>query len=67
MDGRHFLVVRRCLDNPDELAYSLVFAPLDTPLSSMVQAIGARWHVEEDLQATKALGLDQYEVRGYRG
>jgi hypothetical protein len=33
----------------------------------MVQAIGARWHVEEDLQTTKALGLDQYEVRSYVG
>jgi hypothetical protein len=33
----------------------------------MVQAIGCRWHIEEDLQASKALGLDQYEVRSYRG
>ncbi|GCE15027.1 hypothetical protein KTT_48860 [Tengunoibacter tsumagoiensis] len=32
----------------------------------MVQAIGARWRIEEDLEACKALGLDQYEVRGYR-
>src|SRR5712692_5099328 len=66
-DGRHWLVVRRCLDDPNELAYYLVWAPPETPLPIMVQAIGARWHVEEDLQATKALGLDQYEVRSYRG
>ncbi len=33
----------------------------------MVQAIGARWCIEEDLQATKALGLDHYEVRSYLG
>jgi len=33
----------------------------------MVQAIGARWHIEEDLEATKDLGLDQYEVRSYVG
>jgi hypothetical protein len=58
-DGRHFLVIRRCLDDPDELAYYLVFAPPATPLSTIVQAIGARWHIEEDLQACKALGLDQ--------
>ena len=45
-DGRHFLVVRRCLDNPDELAYYLVYAPLDTSLTTIVQAIGARWHIE---------------------
>ena len=46
VDGRHWLVVRRCLDDPDELAYYLVYAPLDTPLPTMVQAIGARWHIE---------------------
>ena len=45
-DGRHWLVVRRCLDDPDELAYFLVWAPPDTPLPTMVQAIGARWHIE---------------------
>ena len=67
VDGRHFLVIRRCLDNPDELAYFLVFAPPETSLSTMVQAIGARWHIEEDLEASKALGLDQYEVRSYLG
>jgi SRSO17 transposase len=67
VDGRHWLVVRRCLDNPDELAYFLVWAPPETPLSTMVQAIGARWRIEEDLQASKALGLDQSEVRSYLG
>lgn len=67
VDGRHWLVVRRCLDDPDELASYLVYAPLQTPLSIMVQAIGARWHIEEDLQANKALGLDQSEVRSYQG
>jgi SRSO17 transposase len=66
-DGRHFLVVRRCVDSPTELAYYLVFAPPTTPLSTMVQAIGARWHIEEDLQASKALGLDHSEVRSYLG
>ncbi len=66
-DERHWLVIRRCLDDPTELAYYLVFAPLATPLCTLVQAIGTRWHIEEDLQATKALGLDQYEVRSYVG
>lgn len=66
-DGRHWLVVRRCLDDPHELAYFLVWAPPDTPLPTMVQAIGGRWHIEEDLQAGKDLGLDHYEVRSYLG
>ena len=67
VDHRHFLVLRRCLDDPSELAYYLVFAPLATPLPLMVQAIGGRWHIEEDLQVSKDLGLDQYEVRSYLG
>ncbi len=66
-DGRHWLLVRRCLDEPTELSYYLLWAPLGTPLSTMVQAVGCRWHIEEDLEATKDLGLDQYEVRSYLG
>ncbi len=67
VDGRHWLVFRRCLDDPHELAYYLLWAPADTPLSPMVRAIGARWHIEEDLEVSKDLGLDQYEVRSYLG
>lgn len=66
-DGRHWLVVRRCLDASQELAYYLVFAPPATPLSTMIQAIGARWHIEEDIEIAKDLGLDHYEVRSYGG
>jgi SRSO17 transposase len=66
-DGRHWLVMRRCLDDPTALASYLVWAPPDTSLPTMVQAIGARWHIEEDLEATKDLGLDHYEVRSYLG
>ena len=47
VDARHFLVFRRCLDDPTEMTYYLVWAPPDTPLSLIVQAIGARWHIEE--------------------
>jgi SRSO17 transposase len=66
-DGRHFLVIRRCLDDPGQLTSYLVFAPPSTPLSLIVQAIGARWRIEEDLEASKDLGLDQYEVRSFPG
>ncbi len=68
VDQRHWLVFRRCLDDPTHVAYYLVFTPLAaTPLPIIVQAIGARWCIEEDLQASKDLGLDQYEVRSYLG
>jgi SRSO17 transposase len=67
VDDRHFLVFRRCLDDASQVTSYLVFALPDTPLPIIVQAIGGRWHIEEDLQATKDLGLDQYEVRSYLG
>ena len=67
VDARHFLVVRRDLGHPDQLDYYLVFAPEATTLATIVEAIGARWRIEEDLQTNKELGLDQYEVRSYLG
>ena len=67
VNGRQWLVFRRCLDEPHEVAYYWVWAPADTPLALMVQAIGARWRIEEDLEAAKDLGLDHYEVRSYLG
>ncbi len=66
-DGRHWLLIRRCLDDPKQKAYYFVFAPRGTTLKEMVKAIGARWRVEEDFQTSKAMGLDQYEVRSWIG
>jgi SRSO17 transposase len=63
VDGCHWLLIRRCVNDPQEKAYYLVFAPPATTLQEMVWAIGKRWHIEEDLEATKDLGLDQYEDR----
>src|SRR5205085_9759127 len=67
VDGRHFLVVRRCLDDPTQLTYYLVSAPLGATLPIIVQAIGTRWRIEEDLEVSKDLGLDHYEIRSYLG
>jgi SRSO17 transposase len=66
-DGRHWLLIRRSLTDPREQAYSFVFAPKGTTLQAMVEAIGARWHIEEDFETTKDMGLDQYEVRSWIG
>jgi len=66
-DGRHWLLMRRSLTDPREKAYYFVFAPPGTTLCEMVQAIGARWHIEEDFETTKEMGLDQYEVRSWIG
>ncbi len=66
-DGRHWLLIRRSLSDPREKAYSFVFAKARTTLCEMVQASGARWHIEEDLENAKDLGLDHYEVRSFVG
>jgi len=62
-DGRHSLLIRRSLTDPNEKASYFVFAPKGTTLPEMVAAIGARWHIEEDFENAKDLGLDHYEVR----
>jgi SRSO17 transposase len=67
LDGRHFLVFRRSLDDASQITFYLVWTLPDTPLPTIVQAIGARWHIEEDLETNKDLGLDHYEVRSYVG
>ncbi len=66
-DGRHWLLMRRSLIDPREKAYYFVFAPPGTTLGEMVKAIGARWHIEEDFETSKEMGLDQYEVRIWIG
>jgi SRSO17 transposase len=66
-DGRHWLLIRRSLTDPNEKAYYFVFAPKGTTLPEMVKAIGARWHIEEDFENAKDMGLDHYEVRNFTG
>jgi SRSO17 transposase len=60
----HWLLVRRSLAKPDELAYYVVFGPAGTTRPEAVQVAGARWAVEEAIETSKGeVGLDQYEVR----
>ncbi len=41
-DGRHFLLMRRSISDPQEKRYYFVFAPPGTTLQEMVKAIGER-------------------------
>jgi SRSO17 transposase len=66
-DGCHWLLIRRSISDPQEKRYYFVFAPQGTTLQEMVQAIGARWRIEEDFENAKDLGLDHYEVRSFVG
>jgi SRSO17 transposase len=60
----HWLLVRRSISRPEELAYYVVFAPQGTALPELVRVAGSRWAIEECLESAKGeVGLDQYEVR----
>ena len=60
----HWLLVRRSIRKPEELAYYVVFCPEGSPLSELVRVAGSRWAIEECLESAKGeVGLDQYEVR----
>jgi SRSO17 transposase len=61
----HYLLVRRSIEDPSELAYYVVFARrAGLTLDTLVQVAGSRWHIEAAFEAAKgACGLDEYEVR----
>ncbi len=64
----HWLLARRSLSHPEELAYYFVFGPADTLLAEVVQVAGARWQVEQAFELAKQeVGLDEYEVRHWQG
>jgi SRSO17 transposase len=63
-----WVLARRSLARPDEIAYYLAYAPADTAVAELVRIAGTRWAIEEAFQAAKnECGLDQYEVRRYPG
>jgi SRSO17 transposase len=64
--GGYWLLVRRSIGDPTDLAYYLCCGPEDTPLRELVRVAGARWAIEETFQSAKGqVGLDQYQVRRY--
>jgi SRSO17 transposase len=63
-----WLLFRRNLKNPQELAYYIVFCPDETTLQEIVKVAGSRWTIEECFGVSKGeVGLDHYEVRSYVG
>jgi SRSO17 transposase len=60
----YWLLVRRSLADPTDLAYYVCFCPAETSLEQLAQVAGTRWAIEESFESAKgAVGLDQYEVR----
>jgi SRSO17 transposase len=65
---RRWLLVRRRLSEPTELAAYAVFAPQDTPLDAGVRVAGARWTIASGFEAAKSdVGLDHDAVRSWTG
>lgn len=64
----HWLLARRSLADPAELAYYVGFGPAATPLAELVRVAGTRWAIEGGFEATKAeVGLDHDQVRRWEG
>jgi SRSO17 transposase len=62
-----WLLIRRNLLDPSKRAYYRAAGPASTQLSDLVRVAGSRWKIEEGLEEAKGeVGLDQYEVRGFR-
>lgn len=63
-----WFLARRSLDDPEELAYYVVFAPQSTTLAVAVRVAGTRWVIETGFEAVKGeAGLDEYETRSWTG
>lgn len=63
-----WVLARRSLAEPTEIAYYLAFGPADASVAGLVRVAGRRWTIEEALEVAKnEVGLDQYEVRRWDG
>jgi SRSO17 transposase len=61
-----WLLIRRSISDPDELAFYLGFGPAGTTIDQLARVAGARWAIEECFQTAKnEVGLDHYQVRRY--
>jgi SRSO17 transposase len=62
----YWLLVRRSLAHPAELAYYVCYGPSSVTLADLARVAGVRWSIEEGFERAKDdVGLDQYEVRRY--
>jgi len=61
---RRWLLVRRSIDEPDDVAYYIAFGPQATTTADLVHLCSQRWQIEECFaQAKGEAGMDHYEVR----
>ena len=59
-----WLIARRSISDPTDIAYYLSNAPVDTPLLKLARVASTRYTVEQCIEEAKGeTGLDEYEVR----
>lgn len=64
----YWLLARRSLKDPTDIAYYLCHASPRTGLGKLVTVAGTRWAIEETFQTGKGeTGLDHYQVRQWTG
>lgn len=62
------MLVRRSLDDPEELAYYVAAGPRRTTLTQLARTAGSRWPIEGAFESAKQeSGLADYEVRSWTG
>jgi SRSO17 transposase len=63
-----WLLVRRSIEDPDELTAYTVFSAEGTTLEELAKVAGMRWRVEIGFEEAKGeVGLSHYEVRSWVG
>jgi SRSO17 transposase len=63
-----WLLIRRGVVTPEDVAYFACGGPPATTLAELVRVAGARWAIEDLFELAKGdCGLDEYEVRGWTG
>jgi SRSO17 transposase len=63
----HWLLARRSITDPTEIAYYVCYGPRRSTLLDLAWIAGARWRIEECFQQAKnEAGLDHYQVRSWR-
>jgi SRSO17 transposase len=63
----YWLLARRSLRDPDEIAYYACYGPRRTSTAGLAAVAGSRWHIEECFQQAKGeAGLDHYQARAWR-
>jgi SRSO17 transposase len=61
---RRWLLVRRSIDDPEEMGFYQAYGPGETTAEKLVRVCQERWIVEECFAEAKGeVSLDNYEVR----